>query len=460
MNDLTALSLSLPQTFRVLKTWRVLFGVHIKQRMCRVLCCLFTIHSSLFTYAQSPVLTYAHYVIDTLTSRTMNGRGYVDSSDFKAATFIQHEFAAMNLVSFTSDYFQPFTFDVNVFPGKMKLHMNWKMLQPGKDFLVDASSNDEKGIFRVISLKKDPADTSMQALQPIMATMQGKKDYKFFFAYHKSDFSKKQYNVFHAAIMDHEMVNPLGIIEVTDGKLTWDAAQQVLPFCMLQVKDSSIKKIPGRVRVNIEEQFKRLYLSRNVASMVQGTSVRDSFIVFTAHYDHLGQMGDGTYFPGANDNASGTSMVLNLAKYFSEHPSKYSVVFICFSGEELGLLGSGYFVNNPLFPLSKIKFLVNLDIVGTGDDGIKVVNATEFPKQFDTLVKLNDAHHYLKQVASRGKAANSDHYPFFINQVPCFFIYTLGGIAAYHDIYDREETLPLTKYEELFQLLADFENTF
>ncbi|HYV93205.1 MAG TPA: M28 family peptidase [Chitinophagales bacterium] len=421
----------------------------------------FTIHYSPFTScAQSPVLTYAHYVIDTLTSRTMDGRGYVDSSDFKAATFIQHEFQNMDVRPFTGDFFQPFTFDANVFPGKMKLHLNWKKMQPGKDFLVDASSDGEQGIFRVIKLKKDPADTSMLALYTMIAQMQSRQDDKLFFAYHKSDFSKKQYDIFHAAIMDHEMVNPFGIIEVTNGKLTWDASQQVLPFCMLQVKDSSLKKIPLSVRLNIDQQFKPHYISRNVAAIVEGSSIPDSFIVFTAHYDHLGQMGDGTWFPGANDNASGTSMVLNLAKYFSEHPSKYSVVFICFSGEELGLLGSMYFVNNPLFALDKIKFLVNLDIVGTGDEGIKVVNATEFPKQFDQLVKLNDEHHYVKQVAPRGKAANSDHYPFYMNQVPCFFIYTMGGIAAYHDIYDRAETLPLTKYDELFKLLIDFENSF
>jgi Zn-dependent M28 family amino/carboxypeptidase len=197
-----------------------------------------------------------------------------------------------------------------------------------------------------------------------------------------------------------------------------------------------------------------------VISYVKGTSAPDSFIVFTAHYDHLGQMGNETYFPGANDNASGSSMVLNLARYFSEHPLKYSVAVMSFSGEELGLLGSQYYVNHPLFPLGNIKFLVNLDIVGTGEEGIKVVNATEFPKQFDQLVKLNDREQLVKVVSPRGKAANSDHYSFYEKGVPCFFIYTMGGIAAYHDVYDRAETLPLTDYDDLFKLLVDFANSF
>jgi len=153
-------------------------------------------------------------------------------------------------------------------------------------------------------------------------------------------------------------------------------------------------------------------------------------------------------------------MVLNLARYFSNHPLRYSVVFICFSGEELGLLGSQHYVSNPLFPLEAIKFLINLDIVGTGDEGIKVVNATEFPNEFEAIVKLNDQEQLMKQVSPRGKAANSDHYPFYLKQVPCFFIYTLGGISAYHDIYDRAETLPLTDYDDLLELLIRFTNNF
>jgi len=189
----------------------------------------------------------------------------------------------------------------------------------------------------------------------------------------------------------------------------------------IQIAGRISEKKQSKLEVNIESQLKQNYLSRNVTAFVRGTTSPDTFIVFTAHYDHLGQMGDGTYFPGANDNASGTSMVLNFAKYFSEHPPKYSVAFICFSGEELGLLGSQYFVEHPQFALGKIKFLINLDIVGTGEEGIKVVNATEFPKQFDQLVKLNDETRSVKVVSPRGKAANSDHYPFYEKGVPCFW---------------------------------------
>jgi aminopeptidase YwaD len=100
--------------------------------------------------------------------------------------------------------------------------------------------------------------------------------------------------------------------------------------------------------------------------------------------------------------------------------------------------------------------LVNMDIMGTGDEGITVVNGTIYKSAFDDLVKINDREHLLKLVKLRGETANSDHYFFYKAKVPSIFIYTMGGIKAYHDIYDRRETLPLTDFDEVFKLLRLF----
>jgi hypothetical protein len=97
-----------------------------------------------------------------------------------------------------------------------------------------------------------------------------------------------------------------------------------------------------------------------------------------------------------------------------------------------------------------------MDILGTGDEGITVVNATLHNPEFVKLKQLNDTNHYLPQVKPRGKAAISDHHFFTEEGVPCFYIYTLGGIKAYHDTCDRPGTLPLTEYDDLFRLLTDF----
>ena len=100
--------------------------------------------------------------------------------------------------------------------------------------------------------------------------------------------------------------------------------------------------------------------------------------------------------------------------------------------------------------------MVNLDLEGTGIDGITVVNASVYPKEFNMLQQINAKGNYLVKINPRGKAPNSDHYLFTEKGVPAFYMYTLGGIKAYHDVYDISATLPLNKYEDMFKLLLKF----
>jgi len=213
-----------------------------------------------------------------------------------------------------------------------------------------------------------------------------------------------------------------------------------------------------KVTLNIEAELKKRHRTQNVIGFIEGAEEPEKYIVFTGHYDHLGMMGEDAIFRGANDNASGIAMLLNFVKHFSAsgHRPKQSIAFMAFAGEEAGLLGSQYYVQNPLFPLEQIEFVINVDLLGTGEDGITVVNGAVHTKEFNTLVELNERSKYLKQVKKRGKASNSDHHPFSEKGVPAFFLYTMGGITAYHDIYDIPETLPLTEFEGVFKLIRDF----
>lgn len=168
-------------------------------------------------------------------------------------------------------------------------------------------------------------------------------------------------------------------------------------------------------------------------------------------------MGNEVFFPGANDNASGIALLLNLAANYSQkEPPKKTIVFMAFGAEEAGILGSKFFTENPTLPLSKINFVVNLDLLGTGSEGITVVNGAVYEKEFKMLQQINKDNNYLVAVKKRGKAANSDHYWFSEKGVPAVFIYTLGGIRAYHDVYDVSATLPLTEFEDCFRLIRDF----
>jgi Zn-dependent M28 family amino/carboxypeptidase len=171
-------------------------------------------------------------------------------------------------------------------------------------------------------------------------------------------------------------------------------------------------------------------------------------------------MGSKAYFPGANDNASGVALLLELAAHYArpENRPACSVVFLLFGAEEAGLVGSRYFVAHPLVPLSRIKFLFNLDLLGTGEQGATVVNGRVHEARFGRLAALNEANRYLPALAPRGPAANSDHFPFSEAGVPAFYLYTRGGSTAYHDVNDRPEALSLAGFAGAFRLVRDFLN--
>ncbi|MCX2452846.1 M28 family peptidase [Pedobacter sp. PLR] len=355
-------------------------------------------------------LKTARKVVDTLTSREMWGRGYTRDGMDKAANFISATFKDYGLIPMDGkDFKQAFSYPVNTFPGEMMLQINGKTLLPGKDFLPGPESMGQKT--QGALTQKD----SVTFLNP-----------------------------------EHR------ILLLLKDKLTWSVAPAAGDYTRIELDPKAISGTPESIELNMENKFIPDFPAANICAMVKGTRNPDSVVLITAHYDHLGGLGKDTYFPGANDNASGIALLLNLAEYYANHPQPYTMAFICFAGEEIGLSGSKYFTENPLIELSKIRFMTNVDMVGTGEDGITVVNATIHPKEFTLLRQINQDKKYLTKINSRGKAANSDHYFFTERGVPAFFMYTQGGIAAYHDVNDQAATLPFTAFESLFKLFVDF----
>jgi hypothetical protein len=403
-------------------------------------------------------ITYAKEVVKTLCSSDMKGRGYVEKGDKTAAAFIAGEFEKEGLKKFNGNYFQKFTTPINTFPGEMSLIVNGEKLSPGRDFLVEPGAPSAKGKFNVVTLTAD--DILNDALWvPKVKNAKGK--FLVLNSYDKTKYSAEQSKKIGEIIsyLKYSADNPAaGTLEIATTKLTWSGSTEVSSGTGITVKADVLREPIETIEVNIENKFYKNYESQNVVGYIEG-DVKDSLIVITAHYDHLGMMGGETMFPGANDNASGIAMLLNMMKHYCRNKPKYTVVFIAFGAEEIGLVGSKYFTEHPLFSLSKIRFLINLDLAGTGDDGIQVVNGKIYQDKFDRLVNINTEKKLLKEVKIRGEACNSDHCMFYKKGVPCFFIYTLGGIQAYHDIDDKAETLPLTEFEDYFRLLTAFIKT-
>jgi Zn-dependent M28 family amino/carboxypeptidase len=239
-------------------------------------------------------------------------------------------------------------------------------------------------------------------------------------------------------------------------KLTFGVAQKRGPWPTIEILASRWNGIGDKLYFNLYSKWEPRHIARNVLGFVPGSERPDSFVVFTAHYDHLGRMGGKTYFPGANDNAAGVALLLELARYYAQPANKprYSVLFIGFAGEEAGLIGSEYYTEHPSIPLNQIRFLFNLDLVGTGQEGATVVNATCCDTELKWLNEINDQYKLLPGIRTRPNRPNSDHYWFAKKGVPAFFIFTQGSPPHYHDVNDIPETLPLTKIRELFRLLT------
>ncbi len=396
-------------------------------------------------------IAYAKQIIDTLTSANFDGRGVVNDGEKRAAQFIEKEFTRLNLQPITQKFIQPFNYPINTFPNLTTVFIDKNKLTPGVDFLVVPKSCKMEGSFNLIWYNKENIPTKKQFKKLINERFFENK----FVVIDDLDVEGKETEF---ELLKSNGVGAAGIILLENEKLTHSLSTKLDDYVTLKIMRNSLKKQAKISSIHLDQQFLPNYQSQNVIGKIEGSKYPNSVIVFSAHYDHLGRMGKDVYFPGANDNASGVAMLLNLAEHYSKNKPEKTIVFMAFGAEESGLIGSKFYTENPMFPLKQINFLINLDLMGTGDEGIQVVNGSVYQSHFDKLVEINNTKNYLKDIKIRGKAANSDHYWFSEKGVPAVFIYTLGGIKAYHDIDDKAETLPLTEFEDCFRLITDFVN--
>jgi hypothetical protein len=397
-------------------------------------------------WSQSKLTSYAKEITKTLCAPELHGRGYVNDGCNKAGEYILGEFERIGLQPFNGYAQQSFYLGVNTFPGNCKLKINGRKKKPGIDYLVHPSSASYHGKLSLISLN------AKEVLSyPFKSHAHG---WAIAFIPPKS-IAKDTLKMVREKLEKLARIQ-MPVVEITRDKLTWSVSSEQFKFPYIQVFDAKRESLPEKIKLNIDAIYRKDMEVSNIIGFLESKQPSDSFIIVSAHYDHLGRMGKSTYFPGANDNASGVSVLLNLVKYYTKNPPKYKTLFIFFAGEEAGLLGSKYFVESKVVDLKKIKFLVNFDLLGTGDEGIMVVNGYTFEKQFGLLESINKEKNLVKEIKRRGKASNSDHYWFSEAGVPCFFIYTLGGIKAYHDVYDVAKTLPLTDYVDVFKLVTEF----
>lgn len=191
--------------------------------------------------------------------------------------------------------------------------------------------------------------------------------------------------------------------------------------------------------------------TQNVAGVVRGRDpqLASEAVVIGAHYDHLGlgrhnaldPDAAGQVHPGADDNASGTAAVMELARTVAARRDdlRRSVIFLAFSGEELGLLGSAYYTEHPLWPLAKTVAMLNLDMVGRVRDGKVYVGGVGTSPVFPKLLEESNTSG-LHLESSRSGYGSSDHTSFYISDVPVLFFFS-GLHPDYHRATDTADKI-------------------
>ncbi len=400
---------------------------------------------------------YARNVVNSLCDPSFYGRGYYKKGAELASKYIEKEMKMAGLLPLNNDFRQQFPMIVNRFCDKQVMTINKIPLKPGlqfqfKEFLASAKgSADGNANIEFISTADMLSASTMDELIPKRAD-----------ALVVVDTIPKGILFNASKLRDALMQSGFNkLIFLHAQKLTWSVAQEQQHWFQV---DILLPALPEQLRdpdkwfhVGWEVQSKLSNIKAyNVAGMVHGTEHPDTFLVFCAHYDHLGQMCKDAIYPGANDNAAGIAMLLDLARHYRANPGAYGMIFIAFGGEEAGLVGSKFYAENPIHPLGQTKFLFNLDLVGTGETGGTVVNATVFPREYALLDTINRRNKYLPQLTRRNKAANSDHYFFTELGIHSFFLYQSGPRISYHDVHDIPATLTLAGYNGTFRLLRDF----
>ena len=401
---------------------------------------------------QAQDLPHFKKVVKALSSARYQGRGYARGGANKAGKYLEKEFRKAGVDEVV---LQPFTIDINTFPGAMEMRADGKKLRPGIDFSMREYSPGVKGEFPVYQV--DTAGFNAEALFADLEKPENKGCLvccDFWFTYkHRQVFSRLQ--------KAGECANA-GLLFTWTSPIKFYKAygEKVVDKPIVWVTPEAIDGV-RRVKLNVDNEFLKDYELFNVIAKVNGAR-QDSCYVFTAHYDHLGNLGRRVYYPGANDNASGTATIVTLAAHYAKHRPAFDMYFLAFSGEDANLRGSTFFAEHPVVPLTQIRYLFNIDMIG--DDNpvqyceVSDAGLPEYPK-FETI----NAEQHLFQALNRGAlAANSDHYPFAVRGVPCIFLENEEGSAFphYHTPADNIKTMKTDSYVPVFKLVTSFIATY
>ncbi len=213
-------------------------------------------------------------------------------------------------------------------------------------------------------------------------------------------------------------------------------------------------ELKSKAYIEVHAKYSKEKQTMNVVGLLPGydDNLKDEYIVVGAHLDHVGSQAGEIYFPGANDNASGSAAVIEIAKAFinSGIKTRRSIVFVLFASEEIGLEGAKHFVNNSPVPLEKIIAMFNFDCVGVGDS-IQIGNGKSSPKLWN-IAKEKDSQYTKLMVETTWNGGGADAGPFHDKGIPALYFVTKNSYQHLHLQSDTPETLNLSLFENITKL--------
>jgi len=390
-------------------------------------------------------------IVTDLSSPAYYGRGYVNKGDSLAADYIARALKKRRIKPIENNYFQRFRMGINRYTDTPQLKIDGKVLSNGIDWVPYPTSPTVHGTFPVIWItQKDLIQKKAfrQLCQQDLANS--------FITFDTCVVNNKELYRLARNLFTSGPYLAKGIVDAVESP-KFSARRYVCDYVTLRVRREHWTREVKEIEVDLDHAFIEDYTSQNVMGFIPGKS--DTCITLIGHYDHLGMFGEVMY-PGANDNASGVAMMLELGDYFKKHKPRYSIQLIFFGAEEAGFFGSTHYVAHPVYPLEKTKMVINFDMVASGTKWTELIQATLYPSVEETFVKINSKNNYIKHLKPTGYEASSDHINFHDKGIPAIFFWTAGGNEFYHEPGDLPDSISYPVFEGIYKLVCDFVETY
>jgi hypothetical protein len=427
-------------------------------------------------YTTVPDLTEKdiHWHISVLASDSMYGRMSATSYEALAAGYIKEKFESLGLKAFDDNFFQPVPITSRKYFRNCELYFEDYKGEYPADFrpmiMFDSLTVVSDVVFAGYGNDSDYENLNVKGKWVMI--LEGSNS----IMYEKKTTAKTNGALGVLAIGkdgttgDQRYV--LGVDSVPLIKISQNLSDNLLAHAGTTVSEvlekvatgeNPIFPIPVTINATVKSESQQI-VSQNVVAYLgsSDSGYKDEYILIGGHYDHLGikTVDDSMQvFNGADDNASGVAGVLEIAeKLCAEKKLKYNIIFAAFGAEELGLIGSRYFCNNPPVPLENIKLMVNLDMIGRMNSSNQIYTSTvEANDKFNNvLVEIKNLHPDINvSSSSDNRFRGSDHTSFINKHIPAIS-FTTGLHDAYHTPADTIGSINCRGEKLLLDFIYDF----